>query len=148
MLGHVTLIVPYLPDYEDFHPVFAVVGPGLPEAKVHLPFSLPKGYGAVIQEPTGANPRPTFFEEFSRKRYYEGLSEFKQQLTATGTYYVVVWHPRGEYGAYVIGYGDKEGFTLKDWANAFKILPTIKKDSWVGKRGKPPVAPDSCGCGK
>ena len=136
IMGHVTLIVPFLPGYEDFYPVFAVVGTGLPAPKVALPFELPKGCGAIIEHPTGADPRPTFFEEFSRKKYYEGISEFKQKL-GPGKYYIVVWHPAGETGAYVIGYGDKEGFTLKDWANVIKVMPTIKNDSWMGKRGKP-----------
>jgi len=151
MTGHVSLLVPYLPGYEDFYPLFAVVGPGLPPAEINLPFEVPPNYGAVVQHATGAAPRPTFFEPFSRKNYYRGMEEFKQELVQPGTYYIVVWHPAGEYGAYILGYGDKEWFSLRDWANTFKLLPAIRSDSWVGKRGKPssPVpANRNCGCGR
>ena len=139
---HVTVIVPYLPGYEDFYPAFAVVGPGLPAPKVALPFELPQGYGAVVEKPTGATPRPTFFEEFSRKKYYKGISEFKQKL-GPGKYYIVVWHPGCETGAYVVGFGDKEGFTIRDWVNVAKVMPTIKKDAWIGKRAKT-ATPGEC----
>jgi len=137
MLGHVTLIVPVLEGYQNFYPVFAVVGPGLPDPKTDLPFALPSGYGAVVELPTRQDPRPVFFEPFSRKSYYRGIGEFKQHLTQTGTYYIVVWHPGCETGAYVVGYGDKEMFTLRDWVNVFKVMPTIKNDSWMVKRSKP-----------
>jgi hypothetical protein len=137
MQGHVNLLVPYRPEYLDFYPVFAVIGPGLPAPQTKIPFDLPKGYGAVVISGTPAKERPVFYEEFSRTHYYEGIPKFEQKLTQPGIYYIVVWHPANETGAYVLGYGLAEKFTAKDWANTFKLLPSIKSGAWEVKRGKP-----------
>jgi len=140
----ITILTPFLPEYEDFYPAFAVIGPGLPLPKGKMPFELPPGYGAVVQAGAPVKPRPVFYEPFSRKQYYQGFPEFNQELTRPGTYYIAVWDPAGGYGAYILGYGEKEGFTLKDWVNTFKVLSVIKSDKWVGKRGYPTPAFKSC----
>jgi hypothetical protein len=137
MKAHVNLLVPYRPEYLDFYPVFAVIGPGLPAPQGRIPFDLPKGYGAVVISGAPAKDRPVYYEEFSKTNYYEGIPKFEQKLAQPGIYYIVVWHPGNETGAYILGYGLAEKFTAKNWANTFKLLPSIKSGSWEVKRGKP-----------
>lgn len=143
MKAHVSLIVPYRPEYLDFYPVYAVVGPGLPAPQSKVPFDLEKGYGAVVFSGMPSAERPVFYEAFSRVNYYEGIPKFDQELREPGIYYIVVWHPAGETGAYILGYGLAEKFTAKDWSNTFKLLGSIRSGSWETKRGKPPA---ECPC--
>lgn len=145
MKAHVSLIVPYRPEYLDFYPVYAVVGPGLPAPQSKVPFDLEKGYGAVVFSGMPSAERPVFYEAFSRVNYYEGIPKFDQELREPGIYYIVVWRPSGETGAYILGYGLAEKFTAKDWSNTFKLLGSIRSGAWETKRGKPPAG---CPCMK
>ena len=159
MKAHASLLVPFRPEYLDFYPVYAVIGPGLPSPQGKIPFDLPPGCGAIVISGTASEGRPTFYEPFSRTRYYEGIPKFEQELKQPGIYYIVVWHPGNETGAYILGYGLAEKFTAQDWANTFKLLSSIRSGSWETKRGKPQApcpcmnkdaakcpAADSCGC--
>lgn len=139
MKGHVSLIVPYRPEYQDFYPVYAVIGPGLPAPQGKIPFDLEKGYGAVIISGTTVAERPVFYEPFSRMKYYEGIPKFDRELKETGIYYIAVWHPGNETGAYILGYGLAEKFTLKDWQNTFRLLGSIRSGSWETRRTKSPA---------
>ena len=88
-------LVPVCPDYEDFLPAFAVIGPDLSSAEDHVPFSLPEGYGAVvINNQAPGVKRNTFFEPFTNKNYYRGPA-FDQVIATPGTWYVYYWDPSG-----------------------------------------------------
>jgi hypothetical protein len=70
---YLEVLVPVCQGYEDFLPWFALVGPGLPEAKAPIPFDIPSDYGIVtIQNMTPGEPRDTFYEFFGGKNYYKG----------------------------------------------------------------------------
>ncbi len=70
---YIEAIVPVCPEYEEFVPWFALVGPGLPESEHELPFTIPEGYGVVVKENVKpGEPREKFYEPFGGKWYYEG----------------------------------------------------------------------------
>ena len=118
-------LVPVCPSYEDFLPIFAVVGPGLTTPGDHLPFSLPEGYGAVvIKNRSPGEKRNTFFEPFTNKNYYRGPS-FDQVISTLGTWYVYYWNPSGQSGDYVAVFGFAERFSLKDILRALINVPKI-----------------------
>lgn len=91
-----------------------------------MPFELPEGYGAIVA-PNYSNPqRPTFYEPFGNKSYYDG-PEFEQVLSTPGTYYVVVWDPAGIGGDYVAVLGDKEIWWPWDIIRALIQTPKIRR---------------------
>jgi hypothetical protein len=120
-------LVPVCPLYAEFRPSFAIVGPGLPVPEEGLPFELPAGCGAIIVpnfQP--GQPRPTFYEPFGNKTYYDG-PEFRQTLSTPGTYYAVYWDPAGLGGDYVAVLGDKEMWGLFDILRALINTPKIRR---------------------
>jgi hypothetical protein len=100
------ITIPEIEGQEDFAPMMALMGPGLPGADLPKEIIIPKGAGAlVIEPPTG--PASTFYEPFSRTSYWE-RQEQRVTLPAGGQYTVAVWHPGGEVGRYVFVIGEKE----------------------------------------
>ncbi len=123
----VETLVPVCPAYAEFRPSFAIVGPGLDVPNEALPFELPEGYGAiVIPNYDQGQERPTFYEPFGNKSYYDG-PEFEQVLSTPGTYYVVVWDPAGIGGDYVAVLGDKEIWWPWDIIRALIQTPKIRR---------------------
>jgi hypothetical protein len=122
------VLVPVCGAYAGFEPWFALVGPDLPEPGDELPFELPPGYGAlVVGREELPSPRPTFYEPFGAKRYYQGLT-LEEPLTSPGTYYVLYWDPRGRGGDYVAVLGRTEQFRFRDIVRAFYWTPKIRRD--------------------
>lgn len=127
----ISLLVPQRPEFLDYYPVFAIVRPGLPRSEVELPFEPPEGYGAIVIKSEPKAEREKFYEPFSNTRYYWGFKRFEQKIDRPGTYYIVVWHPEGEYRDYVVTYGEKESFTTKEIVNTYRVIAKV----WSGKRG-------------
>jgi hypothetical protein len=73
----------------------------------------------------GAAARATFYEPFSFTRYYEGGSTHVV-LEGGQTYYLVVYDPRGGYGEYVLGVGERESFTVMDVLASVGAVARIK----------------------
>ncbi|MDM8005941.1 MAG: hypothetical protein QUV05_07300 [Phycisphaerae bacterium] len=122
----VETLVPVCTDYAEFRPSFAIVGPGLDVPNEALPFELPEGYGAIVVPNYSDPQRPTFYEPFGNKSYYDG-PEFEQVLSTPGTYYVVVWDPAGIVGDYVAVLGDKEVWWPWDIIRALIQTPKIRR---------------------
>ncbi len=133
MRFYANIIVPLSEGYEDYYPVFAVLGPGLPSPGPGLPFEPPEGYGAVLvqAEPGAGDERPVFHEHFSNTFYYRGIPSFDREVTHAGTYYIVVWHTRCEPGSYVVSYGRGEKWSLKDMKGLFSQMKVIKSGLWI-----------------
>lgn len=111
--------------YKDLLPWMAVAGPGLDPPDEDLPFLLPEGYGAVvIKNKNPGEPRETFFEVFSGKRYYDG-PVFDREVTAPGVWYVCYWDPYLQGGDYVAVLGFRESFSPADIVRALIITPKI-----------------------
>jgi len=122
----VEALVPMCPEYEGFLPAFAVVGPGLPQPGVELPFELPPGYGAVLVENfKPGQERPTFYEPFGGKSYYDG-PDFDQLCEEPGTYYVYFWDPKGNVGDYVAVLGYQEIWRFRDIVRGLVFTPLIR----------------------
>ena len=108
---YIELIVPVIEDYyEEFVPWFALVGPGLPEPNVTLPFDIPPGYGVIVKENVEpGSERETFYEPFGGKSYYVGPI-FEENISEPGTYYIYCWDPYEQGGDYVLVFGKGEFF--------------------------------------
>jgi hypothetical protein len=121
-------LVPECPGYEYFLPWFAVAGPGLPDPEYPLPVELPEGYGAIIVENyEPGEERPTFYEFFGGKSYYEG-PEFDMQFDVPGRYYIGFWDPYQMGGDYVAVIGYKEIWYPSDILRALILTPYIRAD--------------------
>ena len=56
---YLEVIVPVCPEYENFVPWFALVGPNLPSSQYRLPFHIPPGYGSIVMENVEPEARGT-----------------------------------------------------------------------------------------
>jgi hypothetical protein len=137
MRFYANVIVPLSRGYEDFYPVFAVLGPGLPGPESRVPFELPEGYGAVVVRAEPVNERPTFHEPASRTDYYRGIPAFDRQVTQAGTYYIVVWHPECNSGSYVVSYGRGEKWGIRDIMGVFGAIKKVRSSDWIIGMKKP-----------
>lgn len=114
--------------YDDFVPWFALVGPGLPDPGIELPFDIPSGYGAIVKENVEpGEERETFYEPFGGKSYYQGPF-FEEEISVPGTYYIYVWDPHNSGGDYVLVLGRKEIWLFMDILRALIFTPMIRMD--------------------
>ncbi len=124
---YVESLVPVCAEYENFFPWFAVVGPGLPDPGIELPFEIPPGYGAlVVDNPITGEQREMFYEPFGNKWYYEGPM-FYEELAEPGIYYVYYWDPYEVGGDYVAVLGDQEIWEFWDIIRALIYTPKIRR---------------------
>jgi hypothetical protein len=135
----VSLLVPQRPEFLDYYPAFSIVGPGLPAPQEELTFSLPAGLGAVVMRSDPSAEREKFYEPFSMTRYYRGFAVFDQEISTTGTYYIVIWDPEGESGDYVVTYGEKESFTPREMLSTFRVVGKVWNGEWGRYRGHAPT---------
>jgi hypothetical protein len=125
---YLEVIVPVCTEYEDFAPWFALVGPGLPAPTMDLPFEIPPGYGALVEEnTTPGDPRDTFYEPFGGKFYYAG-PVFDQVVDTPGNYYLYYWDQYGFGGDYVAVLGAEEIWERSDIVRALVLTPAIRRD--------------------
>lgn len=103
------LLVPTRTRYKDFRPSLALIGPGLPQAKVDMPLEVPAGFGAVIMD---WEDKEIFFEPFTQTRYYKAR-EHRHSL-AEGEWQLAVFHRQGQGGKYTLTVGEKEQWSWKD----------------------------------
>jgi len=142
---YVDILVPYSEGYENFYPAYAILGPGLPPVdetiRTNLPFKIPPNYGAVViipkplQSRPVIGPRPPSLKKTFWNMYYAGIPAFEQQINKPGSYYIVVWHPKGEIGTYQISFGKKEKWTFQELIKLiFKDMKKIRSGEWLIKK--------------
>ena len=100
----IEMTIPQVVGLEDFAPTMALIGPGLPEAKLPAGIEVADGHGAIIVEPTEATE---FYEPFGGQ-YYWDRQEDRISAPETADYFVAVWHENGEIGRYVFVAGARE----------------------------------------
>lgn len=123
---YVEALVPVCPEYEQFLPSYAVIGPGLPAPAEPLPVPLPDGYGAiVVPNVAPGEPRETFYEPFGAKFYYEGPT-FDQVISTPGVWSLLFWDPYNMGGDYVAGIGRAERFSPVDILRSLVNTPIIR----------------------
>ena len=104
---HAGINIPAVGGLENYGVSVALFGPGLPEVDHELlPPDHPEDLGAVVF-PTRKGE--DFFEPFTQTNYW-GRQRIEMDLPETGVYYVVVWHPTGATGKYVMDVGTAEVF--------------------------------------
>lgn len=100
------LTIPQIEGQAEFAPALALIGPGLPALELPAGIEAPPGAGGIVLAPPPGAAR-SFFEPFSRTRYWERQEE-RFTLPADGNYVVAVWHPAGAVGRYTLVVGDRE----------------------------------------
>lgn len=124
----VSVIVPVCPEYADFLPTYALVGPDLPVPNEPVPFQLPDGYGAMVfPNLLPGEPREEEFEPIGSKFYYEGVT-FTGIAETSGEWGVVVWDPYALGGDYVLELGFVESFDANDIARSMIAVPIIREN--------------------
>jgi len=134
---HLGIFIPFRPEFADFYPSYALVGPGLPAPGQALPFALPAGLGAVVVRSQPQAKRETFFEPFTFTRLYYGVTFTDTEVRETGTYSMVVWSDGGDHGDYLVSYGTSESWSLRDLVDSYKVVAKVKSGAWGKFRGRP-----------
>lgn len=108
---HAGIQIPSVGGLEEYGVTVALFGPDLPEADLStLPPDHPKDLGTLVFPSIVS---ADFFEPFTQTNYW-GRQEIDLTLPANGTYYLLVWHPVGQPGKYVLATGRTEDFGLTD----------------------------------
>ena len=106
-----SITIPQIEGLGDFGVRAALFGPGLPEADHEaLPADHPEEVGTAVYPSRNTEP---FFEPFTQTNYW-GRQQFETTLPQDGTYYLLIWHPDGERGKYVLATGTEERFAPVD----------------------------------
>ena len=102
----VEVFIPAHNELRTFSPNIALVGPGLPQPSVKLPFDLPRGMGAVV-----ATSDSTFdyFDVFTQVTYFP-RAKIDMPLPQTGRYFVVIWGKPVGMARYALDIGVMENF--------------------------------------
>jgi hypothetical protein len=106
----VEILVAARDDLRDHRPLFAIVGPRLPEPteaeKALLPRPLPDGMGVVISR-YEREDREILFESYTRRAFWtNGVVAY---VLPAGDVRLWVWSPEGTTGKFVLGFGVEEG---------------------------------------
>jgi hypothetical protein len=133
----VGLTIPQIEGQEHFTPTFALIGPGLPTTRLPARVETPPGAGAHILRAASGEPT-SFFEPFSRTRYWERQEE-RFVLPTDGEYWVAVWNDAGQVGRYTLVIGDRE-IPGGDIGFPFKL-----RAFWMPVPAPPEPAPHACG---
>lgn len=124
--------VPLIEGLEDFRPVLALVGPGLPDAE--LPITLPADTGAVVLE-NAADPAE-YFEPFTRTESWI-LGDLETNLPESGRYYLVAYAPEGQTGKLWVAPGRIEAYTAEEFASLPDIIQRVREFHGVGDVSPP-----------
>ena len=116
------LLIPWDEALENHRPVFAVVGPGLPEPsdelQAWLPMEVPDGEGVIV-EYNDEPEREVYFERVMRRTMWtSGSVGF--HLPSASTYEIWIWSPDFSVGEFWFGFGVEEDFSGGAWDPIFE----------------------------
>ena len=131
------LTIPQIEGQENFTPTLALIGPGLPAARLPAHIETLPDTGASVLRAAPGEPT-SFFEPFSRTRYWE-RQEDRFVLPADGEYWVAVWSDAGQVGRYTLVVGDRE-IPGGDIGFPFKL-----RTFWTPVPAPPVPTPHVCG---
>jgi hypothetical protein len=114
----IEVLVPRRDNLETHRPIFAIVGPGLPQPnddeRALLPRPVPEGFGVVIGD-DDRRDREVIFESFTRRVFWtNGPTAY---VLPAGDVRIWIWSPSATTGKFVLGLGVEEGAI--DWGNIF-----------------------------
>jgi hypothetical protein len=108
---HAGIQIPDIAALKDYGVSIALFGPELPKPEEsQLPADHPKDLGAIV---AATKISEDFFEPLTQANYW-GRQQINTTLPADGTYYLLVWHPEGKAGKYVLDTGYAEEFGILD----------------------------------
>lgn len=117
------LLVPKNALYANFHPSYAIIGPGIGARPEYLPCNISPGMGAIVVEGYNNN-NSIFYEPFTAITYYRG--EQRHTPIKPGRYYIVVFDKGQSRGDYVLAVGEKESFGLGDIPGVISAIIKIR----------------------
>lgn len=114
----IEILVPRRDELSEHRPLFAIVGPGLPQPSAEemalFPHPLPDGAGAVLAR-YEREDREVLFESFSRRVLWtNGVVAY---VMPAGDMRLWVWAPEKTTGKFILGFGVEEG--SQDFGNLF-----------------------------
>ena len=114
------IMVPRDKDLENHRPVFAIVGPGLPEPtseqRLFLPLEVADGHGVFIEY--NDRDREVYFERVMRRTMLTSGS-LAVHLPSEGLYEVWIFSPDFTVGEFWYGFGVEEDFSGGGWGPIF-----------------------------
>lgn len=120
-----TLLVPAIDRLVDFHPVLALLGPGLPVQTAGLPeeilvsfLQIAPGEGVIVKN--SKETAEPFFEPFTQTKYWPRQS-LHLTAPADGQYYLAIFAPSGKGDKYVLTVGRQEDWEIEDLLQFPKI---------------------------
>lgn len=118
----------FTPNENNFTPGLVLMGPGI-ESRGTVPafVTVPEGSGALVIE--GTRPEQASYEPFTPSSLYE-RADSSVNVTAAGTYYVVVYEPT-EGGRYGLALGYREEFGVFEWMRV--PVDAIRIHHWEGQ---------------
>lgn len=131
-----TLSVPVCNDaFKDFYPSVAVIGPGLKQPTVKLPFKLPKDAGAVVFSQKARRNGDRFTQDDPNMgiRVYETTAQ-RLEIPEKGDYLIVVWESGGKPGAYMLTTGSRhDQFGKRSDLQLERAFRSVETGSWTGR---------------
>jgi pimeloyl-ACP methyl ester carboxylesterase len=100
------MFIPAHDELRDFSPNIALVGPGLPVPEQPLPFTLPKGMGAVVATSEASFK---YYDIFTQMTFFP-RAKIDMVLPQTGRYFVATWGRQVGMSRYALDIGVMENF--------------------------------------
>lgn len=116
------IAIPVIERQKDYRPTLVLIGPGLPAAE--LPFAIPEGMGALVY-PTEGFEGEYFLEHFTGTESWQ-LREETVNAAASGTHYVMGFHPQEAQGKFWIAVGTAEEFGVNDILSIFETVRIVR----------------------
>lgn len=119
---YASMLVPRLERLENYHPDYALIGPGLENnysgmssEEIKSRLIIEGGEGVIVQsyERDVGEESETFFEHFTRTEYWT-RQESTIAAPETGTYYLAVFSRQNQTGKYVFSIGRQEKWGISD----------------------------------
>lgn len=134
------LLVPVCGEhYANFYPHYVVLAPNYEaEQDYDLPFDIPADYGVYFYPtPEITEERGTHIEPFGDTELYDS-PVYDLNVPSAGTYYIVVFHPEGETGDYIMVTGYEERFE-NSIGETLRKTGIIRSDTWLHRDCDAPV---------
>lgn len=114
---YLDLLIPKIQRLKSFHPVFALIGPGISDDwsgldETSIVLDIEGGQGVLVKPYTG-EVIDSFYEPFTQTEYWK-KQKLEYYAKEDGDFFVVVFDVEGNRGKYVLSIGSTEQWSFKD----------------------------------